>query len=259
MQNKCAYVLTSQPYSFNNYSMPFTAGKMTVKYNLQYKFLLFSFFLSLMFHLANGQELVTKKNGGQKQSDYFFASAGISVPVGYINDRKLSDISAYAGPVLTLGYHHFFNKRWGMGLVTSGSIYKGKSTTSGSYPSYYTFDANGNFVKEQLYITASYTLLLKKRWQLDIVQGIGLSYMNKPTYSSSYNGGTTYNRPSESGLNTGYNIGLKSRILLKDNIGLIASVNYFYASGLRSNVYNGFNSVDCELGIFLNINRSLTK
>ncbi len=213
-------------------------------------------FLIIIFLLvslmSNAQLITTKKNGGEKQASYVFASAGVSIPVGLINDPKFSPISASVGPLISLGSHYFFNKRWGMGLIVSGSVYQSKALNS--YYNNVSYSPNGNWTRGQLYISASYTLLLKKRWALDVVQGIGVFYMKKPSFVS-YSYLTYSTTPEKKGWNTGYNIGLKGRVLLKDNIGLFASLNYFYALDMSTNGAVGFNSVDCELGIVMNLKK----
>jgi|GEM_PF-3509889 len=219
-------------------------------------------FLLLVSYMSNAQLMTTKKNGGEKQASYVFASAGVSIPVGFIHDGW-AGISASVGPIISLGSHYFFNKRWGMGLVASGSIYQGKSLsqtrvirvnsqafnfTSTNYP-------NGNWLKGQIYISASYTPILRKRWSLDIVQGIGVFYISKPSYVNIDYDYEISNIPADNDWNTGYNIGLKGRVLLNENISLLASINYFYALDLRTNGAAGFNSVDCELGIVMNLKK----
>jgi hypothetical protein len=210
--------------------------------------------------LVNAQTIVEKKNGGEKQSNYLFASVGVSLPVGSINDNQASSLSAYAGPVISLGYHHFFHKRWGMGLAASGSIYKSKSVTQhyGSFTK--TSSSNQSFWKSQVIINASYTALLKNRWGVDIIQGLGLLYSSKPAYTSNYDNIVISpdNVASKNGLDIGYTIGVKGRFLLKENIGFTTSINYFHAVGLGSN-YSSFDSVDCELGIVFNLNKSSIK
>lgn len=212
-------------------------------------------FLILFFHTSfvKAQTIVEKKNGGQKQASYLFANAGISVPVGFIKNKVLS---ASTGPVITVGYHYFFDKRWGMGIIANGSFYKSKLNPH----HHYTATTYENWQRAQLYISASYTPILKNRWAIDIVQGIGLFYMNEPTYNYRYFDPYTntlfrFNSYGHSDWNTGYNIGLKGRVLLKDNIGLFSSFNYFYALDLRSKGAGGFNSVDCELGIVVNLKK----
>jgi len=204
--------------------------------------------------MSNAQLVTTKKNGGEKQASYVFAIAGVSIPVGFIND-DWAGISASSGPIITLGYHYFYNKRWGMGMVASGSIHQAKSSTSTRIYSS-TYSSTGNWQKAQAYISASYTPILRKRWCLDIVQGIGLFYMKQPSYVVIDQYNYSYNYPADNDWNTGYNIGAKGRVLLKDNIGLFASLNYFYALGSRSNGAAGFNAIDCELGIVMNLKKS---
>jgi hypothetical protein len=223
--------------------------KMTPYYKIAFTF----FVLSLTITLANGQEIVEKKNGGQKQASYLFASAGVSIPVGFIKDKSLS---ASTGPIISLGYHYFFNKRWGMGIIANGSFYKSKLNPYSNYSS----TTSENWQRAQMYISASYTPILKNRWAVDIVQGIGLFYMNEPTYNYSYYNTLnstlySYNSYGHSDWNTGYNIGLRGRVLLKDNVGLFSSFNYFYALDVRTKGAGGFNSVDCELGIVVNLKK----
>ena len=218
---------------------------MTPYYKIAFTF----FVLSLTITLANGQEIVEKKNGGQKQASYLFASAGVSIPVGFIKNKSFS---ASTGPILTLGYHYFFNERWGMGIIANGSANKFKLTRD----PYSTYTTSDNWWIAQLHVTASYTPVLKKRWAIDIVQGLGVFYLKEPSYSyyiASIN--TTYHSDGINDWNTGYTIGAKGRVLIQEKISLYASVNYFYTLSVRSNGARGFNSLNCELGVALNLKK----
>lgn len=205
---------------------------------------------ALVSFISNAQLITTKKNGGEKQADYIFATAGVSLPVGLINTPKYSGVLASPGPLLTLGCHHFYNKRWGMGLSLSSSIYNGKP----NYKVSDNYSTNGSWHKGQLYINASYTVILKDRLAIDIVQGIGIYYMKEPSYQyTSLN--REYSIKERKGWNTTYNIGIKSRFLLKENIGVLFSANYSYALDLLSRSIDSFNSVECELGFFVKLKK----
>lgn len=220
--------------------------------------LTFSTFLVLFPLFSIAQFIVTKKNNGEKQSSYCFANAGLSVPVGFINDSKLSNISASIGPILSIGYHYFYTKRWGMGIIASGSLYKSKTTTPNSTPTPinpYTYYPTGNWQRGIIYISGSYTPVLKKRWSLDIVQGIGVLYIKKPEYTYTYYWGQEKKQDAVTGWNTSYNIGLKSRIIITEKTGLLIGLNYCYALGTISKQEAGFNSLDCELGLLINLKK----
>ncbi len=222
------------------------------------KKLTFSIVVFLLPFLSKAQLITTKKNGGEKQTNYVFASAGVSVPQGHINLM----VNASSGPIVALGYHSFFNKRWGMGLVVSGSMYKSEAVNE--YSKYYgkfvySTSPKGNWQKAQAYLTFSYTPILRKRWAIDIVQGFGLDYIRQPAYDY-YNYYSYYRVDAKKDWSTGYNIALTGRILLKDNIGLLVSANFFHDLGLPSNVkpYNSvgaFDTVDWGLGIVYNLKK----
>jgi hypothetical protein len=225
--------------------------KKTPYYKIVFTFLT----LSLIILRANGQEIVEKKNGGEKQASYLFASAGVSIP----QENGLPNVNASSGPQITLGYNIFFAKRWGMGLVVSGSVYKSEAVNEYSMSSgnnYFSSSPTQNWQKTESYISFSYTPILQKRWVIDIVQGFGFFHIKKPAYDYSYYG-SYYKEPSKTSWNTGYNIGLIGRVILKNNVGLFVKGNFFYNTGIIKNnsAVSAFNSVDCELGIVVNLKK----
>lgn len=181
-----------------------------------------------------------------------FASGGISYPQGSTG----GSIGESKGPQIVLGYNSFFDKRWGMGLVASGSTYKAEAVNHYSSPSGYNYSSSspmGNWQKAQAYISFSYTPILKKRWAIDIVQGFGLSFIKQPAYD--YYNYAYYSIPSKTGWGTAYNLGLSGRVLLKNNIGLFLSANFFHELGIPSTIKStnnnvgAFDTVDWGLGI----------
>lgn len=76
---------------------------MKIKAVRLFKISLTLLFLSLTITLVNAQEIVEKRNGGEKQASYFFASAGVSIP----QENDLYPVNASAGPQLALGYTIF--------------------------------------------------------------------------------------------------------------------------------------------------------
>lgn len=225
--------------------------KMTPYYKIAFTF----FVLSLTINRANGQEIVEKKNGGERQASYFFASAGVSIP----QENGLYPVNASAGPQIVLGYSTFFSKRWGIGLVLSGTI--NKSEPVNIYSQYsgildFSSTPTKNWKKAEAYIQFSYTPFLRRRWAIDIVQGYGFYYIKRPAfdYKSS---GSYYSNSARTGWNTGYNLGLIGRVQLKDNIGLFIKGNFFYNTAIIPNtIWSGaLNAVDCELGIVVNLKK----
>ncbi len=220
-----------------------------------YKIALTFLLASLTIHFANGQEIVEKKNGGEKQVSYFFASAGVSIP----QENGLYPVNASGGPQIVLGYTTFFAKRWGMGLVLSGTMYKSEpvnlySQYSGSLD--YSSTPTQNWKKAEAYIQFSFTPVLRQRWAIDIVQGYGFYYIKRPAFDYTTSG-IYYSAPARTGWNAGYNIGLIGRVHLKDNIGLFVKGNFFYNTGIIPNTsWSGaLNAVDCELGIVVNLKK----
>lgn len=114
-----------------------------------------------------------------------------------------------------------------------------------------------NWKKAEAYIQFSYTPILKKHWAIDIVQGYGFYYIKRPAYNYITSGSYYYSKPARTGWNTGYNLGLIGRVLLKDNIGLFVKGNFFYNTAVIPNkIWPGaLNSVDCELGIVVNLKK----
>jgi len=213
--------------------------------------------LFLFFSLSSqAQLLTTKKNGGEKQSTYFFASAGISLPQGYVTDDVSTRVKASAGPFFTLGYHYFFHKRWGMGLEASVGLYEGVAVERVGYYSQtvdYSTRPKGNWDREQLHVNFSYTPLIGKRWALDIIQGFSLYTLQRPAYDDFHI--VTYNsNPAYREWELDYLIGVRGRLLVNNNVALLAGTSYSH------NVWNGnknygmgFDVGNFELGIVFNL------
>lgn len=219
------------------------------------KRLFFCLLFLLVPFINKAQLITTKKNGGERQASYFFASVGVSMP----QENGLYPVNASAGPQVVLGYTTFFDKRWGMGFVLSGTI--NKSEPANIYSQYsgsldFSINPNQNWKKAEAYIQFSFTPILRKSWTLDVVQGYGFYYIKRPSfeYTSS---GTYYSNSARIGWNTGYNIGLIGRVKIKDNISLFAKGNCFYNTGIIPNtIWSGaVNAVDCELGIVVNLKK----
>lgn len=223
------------------------------------KHFIFIIFLTLASLTSKAQLITTKKNGGEKQASYAFASAGVSVPPGHVGNM----LNASGGPIVALGYHSFFNKRWGMGLVLSGSIYKSESVNEYSiYGSTFSYSTSpkGNWQKAQTYMTFSYTPVLRKRWAIDIIQGFGLLYIKQPAYDYNQYNYFYSHIDAKKDWGVGHNIALTARILLKDNVGLLVSANFFHDLGLPSFVKSNytvgaFNTVDWSLGIIYHLKK----
>ncbi|MBC7488370.1 MAG: hypothetical protein H7282_16655 [Cytophagaceae bacterium] len=220
------------------------------------KRIIFCFLFLFVVINSNAQLLTTKKNGGEKQSTYFFASAGISFPQGYVTDDLSSRVKASAGPFLTLGYHYFFHKRWGMGLEASIGLYEGLAVERIVFSNQmvdYTTTPKGNWDREQLHLNFSYTPLIGKRWALDIIQGFSFYTLKRPAYDD-FNLGTYNSNPAYREWELDYLIGVRGRILINDNFALLAGTSYSH------NVWNGkknygigFDAGNFELGIIFNL------
>ncbi|MDF2454130.1 MAG: hypothetical protein K0R51_123 [Cytophagaceae bacterium] len=216
------------------------------------KEIFFCLLIVLSASSSNAQVLTTKKNGGDKQASNLFASAGVSLPQGYQTHDNISGVRASAGPIVSMGYHYFFSKRWGMGLVGSGGVYKSEEVHRINFDRY-TSRSNENWQKAQLYISGSFTPLLGKKLAIDIVQGIGVYYMREPAYEYSIYGSAYQGVPAKKDWQNAYNIGLKGRVLMKDNIALLLGANYFYNLNNRKNVRIGFEAGDFQLGVIVNL------
>jgi len=206
----------------------------------------------LLPFVNKAQVLTTKKNGGEKQSCYFFVSAGVSLPQGYRTQDGIRDVKALSGPIVSVGYQYFFNKRWGMGLVTSAGVYKSEPVHTIDF-NRYSSRTNENWQKAQLYVSASYTPIIRKRWAVDLVHSFGLYYMREPAYEYSVYNGPYQSVPARKDWQDALNIGIKMRILLKDNIALQLGANYFYEWNTRKNVPLGFQAGDFQLGVVMSL------
>jgi hypothetical protein len=204
---------------------------------------------------ANGQLITTKNNGGDKVASNIYASAGISVPIGDAISRpnQVNHVIASNGLKAMVGYNYYFNKRWGMGVVGTFASYKAKLINDSYYDTYYTLSDN-HWLNGKILIEGIYSPIVKEKWQVEIIQGIGLMYVQKPAYEEyNANTGVTTHKAKDKNWNTNYNIGLKGKFLLNENVGFQVNVNYSYDFTVRTKGAAFFNTIDTQLGVFYNL------